>query len=158
MRRITITVLGAALAALIYTGSAEVASAHPFPSGAVVAFDQETCPEGWEAFMPARGRVIIGAGDPGDADSGLSTYSLRDVGGAETHVLKPKEMPNHSHRIDEMEWGHTINGNGHPARIDVDDGPPYKGWTGNFTTSGTGGGKPHNNMPPYVALYYCKKK
>jgi hypothetical protein len=38
------------------------------PTGAVVAFNRETCPLGWREFPPAVGRVVMGAGDlSGDA-------------------------------------------------------------------------------------------
>jgi len=36
------------------------------PSGAVVAFNRDTCPLGWSSFLPAAGRVVRGVGDPGD--------------------------------------------------------------------------------------------
>lgn len=28
----------------------------------------------------------------------------------------------------------------------------------NFTPGTAGSGRPHNNMPPYIALHFCKKK
>lgn len=34
-----------------------------FPSGAVVFFDAEACPPGWESFEEAEGRTIIGVAD-----------------------------------------------------------------------------------------------
>ena len=27
----------------------------------------------------------------------------------------------------------------------------------NLVTNGMGASEPHNNMPPYIALYFCKK-
>lgn len=42
-----------------------------------------------------RGRVVIGAGDNGDA--GISNRALAAKGGAETHTLTTSEIPSHTH-------------------------------------------------------------
>lgn len=143
------------------------------PSGSVVAFDrsdldQDTCPIGWEPFKESRGRVIVGAGDPRAApgafgldenDIPLTDRAPRQHGGAELHQLSVDEIARHHHPVTGgvAEWGHTINGNGHPRRIDVDDGPPWESITGRLGTGAVGKGDPHNNMPPYISLYFCKK-
>lgn len=125
------------------------------PRGAVVGFDRDDlnvdlCPEGWVSFgMP--GHVIVGAGS-------AAPYLFRERGGAAKHTLTVDEMPQHEHHIRNFEWGHTINGNGHPARIDVDDGGPWMDNFGRLVTDSRGEGKAHNNMPPYIALYLCKKQ
>ena len=125
------------------------------PRGAIVAFDRDDlgvdhCPEGWDPFeLP--GHVIVGAGSD-------APYRFRDLGGAAEHTLAVEEMPRHEHHIMNFEWGHTVNGNGAPARIDVDDGPPWENSVGRLVTDARGGGKAHNNMPPYIALYLCKKR
>ena len=126
-----------------------------YPRGAVIAFDRDDlnvdlCPNGWVPFKKP-GHVVVGAGD-------AAPYLFREQGGAEMHKLTLDEMPKHEHPIKEYEWGHTINGNGHSRRIDVDDGPPWSGITGQLVASSRGGGKAHNNMPPYIALYLCKKR
>ena len=141
-------------------------------AGLVAAFDradlnEDTCPEGWEPFVDGRGRVIVGAGNPSastgqlgvdEAGDPLTSRSLRQHGGAEKHTLSKDEMAAHSHRIDGFEWGYSVNGNGDAARIDVDDGAPWEGHKGTLHTSKEGPGDAHNNMPPYIALYLCKKK
>lgn len=150
------------------------------PRGAVLAFDradltQDDCPEGWSPFKEGRGRAIVGAGDPSAAsgsfgfdmnEARLANRSLRDHGGTETHTLLPNEIPRHQHPIvwpgsgRYFEWGYDVGGNGHPARILVEDGPPFEGRTGKLTAGPQEQDQPqipHNNMPPYIALYLCKK-
>lgn len=131
--------------------------------GVVAAFDRrEGCPEGWSPFSAGYGRVIVGAGGPGD---GLTKRDFSVFGGAETHTLTRGELPPHDHRVvgqGDMginEWGHTLDENRHdnPPRLFVNDGPPWGNIKGHLIAKATGGGAPHNNMPPFVPLYFCKK-
>lgn len=87
----------------------------------------------------AQGRVTIGTG----AGSGLTSRSLNDKAGEETHLLDVTEMPAHTHGIIENT---TDSGQ--------DDQPLNDGTNGaaTGTTTSTGGGLAHNNMPPYIAL------
>lgn len=94
------------------------------------------------------GRVILGAG----ASTGLTTRSLGQNGGEETHVLTASEAPAHSHVV------RNYHSN------DPSGGTPTTQWnvsTGlgtafNYLNTGTtdtqGSGTAHNNMPPYVVL------
>ena len=116
---------------------------------AVVAFaDRAGCPDGWTRFEAANGRFILGVSDSFDP---LAT------GGEQRVTLTEAELPSHGHVIGPYEWGHSINGNGNAARIDVDDGRPWSGHRGRLHADASGGGQSHNNMPPYIALYFCKK-
>ncbi len=138
----------------------------PLPRGAVLAFERDdltadTCPDGWQPYKNARGRVIIGAGDPSESEGKfgfdetgnlLTQYVMRQHGGAETHTLIVAEMPSHRHSYVDR---HVV------AQEDdeiMTDGPS-RGWGDHpRNTETAGGGKPHNNMPPYIALYFCKKE
>ena len=120
--------------------------------GAIAAFDSERCPDGWEPFNDANGRVIIGAG----ASTGLTTRNVDETGGVETHTLTTQELPTHKHKTVEAgdssnsTWGVSSGMNGrHGVR-----------WQNPFATSYTepvGGNKPHENMPPFFVLQYCRK-
>lgn len=116
---------------------------------AVVAFvGRAGCPDGWTRFEAANGRFILGVSD---------SFSPLATGGEQRVILTEAELPSHNHTIGPYEWGYSINGNGDGARIDVDDGPPWRGHRGRLLADVAGGGQSHNNMPPYIALYFCKK-
>lgn len=149
-------------------------------SGIVAAFDrseEDACPRGWERFAPAGGRMIVGAGINTNVDENgesLTRYpALQDdaggaQGGAEWHALGEAEMPAHAHTLTNMRLayeeagegldgvtaGHSYSDGGAPGRLWV-GGPPIKSTQGTDTK---GAGSPHNNMPPYVALYYCIRR
>lgn len=121
------------------------------PAGAVIAFDREDgCPSGWRDMgKDWRGRMIVAA-----ASSENDTYSFGRTGGAEVHVLTEDEMPKHEHAIGALsgtEFPWFGPSNSHP--IPTNDAPPGQ----SFDWS-SGEGHPHNNMPPYIALYFCKKE
>lgn len=139
---------------LQWTGSAWscVSTTVASPSGMVAAFSLATCPGGWSPLELARGRFIVGAGSLG-ADS----YGLGATGGSARHTLTVAEMPSHSHL--------ETNSNIGTLTLASDDvfGHPHNGTTMEYVsnhnswTSATGGGQPHENRPPYLALLYCIK-
>lgn len=77
-----------------------------------------------------------------------STYAAGSTGGEAQHTLTNEEMPNHTHGIG---YGANVaNGNA--------QNPGSYGSTRTGTiTSATGGGQPHNNMPPYLAVYVWQR-
>jgi len=117
------------------------------------------------------GRTIVGVGIGKD----LTERKLGDVGGVEKHTLTIGEMPSHDH-------GSTTSSNGthaHTYNIPSDETwyngggtPDYKGRSGantgvyshTHTVQTTGGpnsnggtegnGDPHENMMPFVTIYY----
>ncbi|KMW56652.1 Phage tail fiber protein [Candidatus Rhodobacter oscarellae] len=132
------------------------------PVGMVAAFlpgefGSRVCPEGWRQFSEANGRFILGARE--------NKYEPGDRGGEESVKLTPEQMPSHVHKVGWSSSGvlHTITLNG--TRGDVPDDRQYRidfeaegGQAGrNLLTDQVGGNQPHNNMPPYIALYFCKK-
>jgi hypothetical protein len=91
------------------------------------------------------GRMLIGVDE---------TYTAGSTGGAATHTLTVAQMPNHSHYLS-MRHNGTLGGDG------VNDGSArmYGGTLNNdfFTSSYAGGNMPHNNLPPYLAVYMWKR-
>lgn len=91
----------------------------------------------WEQI---KDKFLLASGD---------TYSLGDIGGEATHTLTVNEMPSHNHR-------QTVTA----ARSG--SGTTYVSWNANNlfgntdtaarNTLNTGGGKAHNNMPPYLVV------
>ena len=137
-----------------------------FPKGMVVAFEG-LCPSGWTEHSNARGRVILGVNDQ---------HLLSETAGKEIHTLSAQELPNYELTGQATETGHS-----HPVSVQFSilDGPdgsvnPRAGLNNGRYESGSpkidvlesahghavtvrsgGQNKPHNNMPPYIALYFC---
>lgn len=124
----------------------------PLPAEAVIPIDSVNgCPEGWAEFEPASGRMIVAVGD---GKGRLSLKKYRDVGGEETHTLTLAETPIHDHGF---QFHVVINqGSGTDKFVQEEGGGNFTG-LGNRRSTAAGRGEPHNNMPPYIALYLCKK-
>lgn len=120
----------------------------------------------WEAMDP--GRVLVSAGT---ASTG-TVYNAGDKGGEEKHQLTESELP----RVTVTSTGTTDNAGSHKHDIKSPAGKADDGnWLGRgyiwdkvkiysteeagdhthgVTVSGSfGGGKPHNNLPPYQTVY-----
>ena len=93
----------------------------------------------WEAI---KDRFLLGAGD---------LYGGGATGGEETHTLTIDEMPSHLHKISStLMWANKTG--------DVQAGTKtYHERSGKQTTQPAGGNQPHNNMPPYLAVYIWKR-
>lgn len=85
-----------------------------------------------------RGRFIVGAG---------GSYEVGATGGLESVTLTTGQIPSHSHSIAGKIGASSGALNG-PAN---GDGASY---SVTFNTNNTGGGKSHENRPPYYALCY----
>ena len=97
----------------------------------------------WERIQD---RFLLAAGESYDAGA---------TGGETTHTLTIDEIPTHAHNISASTTG--------TGSIDPEDEPfKYDGELTSYITTAkqtlqTGGGKAHNNMPPYLAVYvWCR--
>lgn len=75
------------------------------------------------------------------------SYGAGTTGGEATHTLTVDEMPSHRHSESQCFSASNQTSGGSYA-----SGDPTSGYTGY-----TGGGKAHNNMPPYLAVYVWKR-
>lgn len=118
-----------------------------YPVGSIYMSVNSTSPQTLfgGTWTQLKDRFLLGAG---------STYSNGATGGAATHTLTVDQIPSHRH---------TIHG-----RIDRYQGSgtvfrePYGynesgGNDNNIESYATGGGKSHNNMPPYLVVYMWKR-
>jgi hypothetical protein len=93
----------------------------------------------WTAF--GAGRVLVGL-DPGQTEFSAA----EETGGEKMHTLTVGEMPAHAHTMPNM----TSIGAGTGALNSV--GP-----SGTASTSTVGGGGAHNNLQPYIVVYFFKR-
>jgi hypothetical protein len=93
----------------------------------------------WEQL---KDRFLLGAGD---------IYNNGTTGGEAEHTLTVEEMPSHKHDIN---YDQIWNTSGGKVSIGTTNGGPYGG---SGYVKSAGGDKPHNNMPPYLAVYMWKR-
>lgn len=121
-----------------------------------------------------RGRSVFGDDTMGaSAASRLTSGTVADSGGAETHTLTEAEMPIHNHTASTNTTGshtHSYNDEGNTSggsdqasgtgRQDIDSGRTT-GSAGNHshtvTVNNAGSGNAHNNMPPYLVMNWIIK-
>ena len=85
-----------------------------------------------------------------------SAYPVGTTGGEATHTLTVNEMPKHQHRI----WTKAENtgtGNYYSYVTEMVKGVYYGTDEHQNQVEATGGGQPHNNMPPYLAVYMWQR-
>ena len=151
---LTVTAGGGTLGSLKADGSVSVPAGKPnegggtIPVGGIVAWWQEDIPDGWvlcdgnNDTPDLRGWFVMGAPDEG---------SLNTTGGVASVTLSADQMPPHTH-------GYVFpKGEGQGSVLGTDtDGHIWRTET-NAITGSAGGGKAHENRPPYLALYYIMR-
>lgn len=99
-------------------------------------------------------RFLLAAGDK---------YAAGSTGGEAEHLLTTDELPWHTHN--DTFWNDDFNQMG-DANTDANVKKQYPGlvydvaaghdaW--NHPTEGAGGSQPHNNLPPYLAVYMWQR-
>jgi hypothetical protein len=96
-------------------------------------------PPGWVLDADFKDKFILGAGN---------LYAVGATGGEINHILTIAEIPSHDHP-----YLTASNVNGSSNYGENGEGTATTG----HTTSKTGGGASHNNMPPYYAACWIRK-
>ncbi len=145
------------------------------PAGVMVPFAGSSAPSGWllcngqavsrttYASLFAAIGTLYGPGD-GIATFNLPTMNDRvpvgisdtipiaSTGGAKTHTLATTEIPGHTHQVTPQTGGVAAGVDGTAHLVGTGSGS-----LGAATSGSTGGGQAHNNMQPYVGVYYIIK-
>ena len=95
---------------------------------------------GGTSWTKIEGRFLLGQS---------SSYAINSTGGEATHTLTIDEMPAHTHNYDKTRYAAS-------KYYLVGSGQEWIGQPSGTTTS-TGGGQAHNNMPPYKAVYIWER-
>lgn len=124
--------------------NAFLTAAGAYPVGAIYLSVTDTDPATlfggtWERIG---GRFLLGADD---------TYTAGSTGGEAEHTLTIDEMPKHNHEID------NLNASGNATPYMTVQAQDKVGYGGNVQTMYAGGSQPHNNMPPYLAVFMWKR-
>lgn len=109
--------------------------------------------ESWQICNGQKGSPNLQGRFPFGADVSGTLYPKGSVGGEATHTLTEAEMPSHNHT-----WTKPASPHNENETTGYIAGATPTTWL-NFTvdTDYAGGGQPHNNMPPYMALYFIYK-
>ncbi|MDR3719163.1 MAG: tail fiber protein [Bryobacteraceae bacterium] len=110
------------------------------------------------ALPNLQGRLAIGAGQ----GPGLSPYSVGETGGVENVTLTPQQLAAHNHgAVAVHDAGNTYSPAGDEWSADGANRAKIYGAAaptvamGANALSPAGGGQPHNNLQPYIAINYC---
>ena len=145
-----------------------------YPIGSIYISTVSTSPSTlfggtWEQI---KGRFLLAAGeneantttDFGSMSVGELNRPVGELGGEVTHTLTEAELASHIHQIRSdggaKSYLVATNGSGSdgPGYSFDDSSHDYDGNTsGAFYATATGGNQPHNNMPPYLAVYVWKR-
>ena len=127
-----------------------------YPIGSIYISANSTSPAElfggtWEQI---KDRFLLAAGN---------TYAAGSTGGEATHTLTVDEMPKHRHSSDSYQSGYSnsiadkSNYCTWVNRGTSNNNDPGMTQNGPVRTSLVGGSQPHNNMPPYLAVYIWKR-
>lgn len=91
---------------------------------------------------------------------GLSLHDLGETGGSETVSLLESEIPAHSHALNAVNDSglQSTPGGAVSARANLYKANPAGGALVDMSVNAlaaTGGDQPHNNMQPYLTMYFC---
>ena len=118
------------------------------PKGAIVAFTEESCPEGWEEYDKAEGRFLRGVSEPD---------KIEEVGGSDTTTLGLDNLPRHRHGVPMALYSTPLHAHEKSRRYkyysDSED-PKNQTFTG---YQGKGNPTPLSVLPQYVAVLYCQR-
>ena len=127
------------------------------PVGTIVMWDgaNTSIPCGWAIVEGMIGRFPVGAG------AGAGGYAVNSQGGENSHTLSTAELPAHKHEITAKSMWKSGTGSVYYT-IDnfTDVQPPHTTdypHEKKYYTEDAGSTDPHENRPPYHAVYFIKK-
>jgi uncharacterized membrane protein len=117
------------------------------------------CQGTWESF--GQGRTLVGV------DTGQTEFNtVNKTGGEKSHILTIAEMPIHGHSM-LIPFGNSgggvtgiyglwWNGSSGSGSIGTIQSPPSSGEI-RIGVNANGGGQAHNNLQPYITVYFWRK-
>lgn len=121
-----------------------------YPVGAIYLSANELNPKtifGFGEWTKIEGKFLLGAS---------VEYPLGSIGGEQTHTLTIEEIPSHSHSFNRHQlWrNETVPESGESDGYGVSN-KTLTVYSDN--TSIVGNNQPHNNMPPYIAIFIWQR-
>lgn len=132
----------------VYAGGQWRRTPSEFPVGSVLVSVDDTNPATWLGYGTwqqfAQGRCLVGV----DTSQTEFNTALK-IGGAKTHTLSLNEIPPHNHSYIR-----------YSVQVQVPSGAGSLGIWQNASsqnTSSAGSGQPHNNLQPYICVYFWRR-
>lgn len=143
--------------------------------GQIVPFDG-TCPKGFDYFEEASGRFLMGENESllkgksaaqqaalvsqGKAfrnkDGNIVTIKAGEQGGEAFHQLTEDELPRHNHKVPDIKASCVgTDCAGYAMATVGNKGSTVWSNANEIPTGSAGGGKKHENRPPYYVVNYC---
>ena len=119
-----------------------------YPVGSIYLSVAAASPATWlgGTWEQIKGRFLLAAD---------GTYGAGTTGGEAAHALSIDEMPKHNHGY---EVRSPLNNQSGAVQHGFADYNNSNWWAGTWSyVTAAGGGQPHNNMPPYLAVYMWKR-
>ena len=104
----------------------------------------------WEQF--GQGRTLIGEGTGNDGSTSM-TFTANNTGGEYKHKLTVDEMPSHSHKLYARGGQTAQTSSPFAANKPILQGSNSYG----FDVSKAGGDGYHNNIPPYITVFFWRR-
>lgn len=126
-------------------GKAQLAKIYPV--GSIYLSVNETDPGTLfgGTWQQIKDTFLLAAGD---------SYAAGTMGGEAEHTLTVDEIPSHGHTV----VAYSASGNDYSnigANLAFQYNTTMRGWKGGVSPAG--GSQPHNNMPPYLAVYVWQR-
>jgi hypothetical protein len=140
----------------VVTQAVSAAKLAAYPVGSYYLSDAEDDPGtlfggSWERVKDS---FLLAAGD---------AFTAGTTGGESAHTLTTEELPAHGHPVPGSDGRYVTMLNQAAANtadgrfVSATSGGVLFRWTPNWISANAGGGKPHNNMPPYLAVYMWRR-
>lgn len=123
-----------------------------YPVGSIYISTNNNSPQNFlgGTWVRIEGKFLLGAG---------SGYNAGSTGGEATHTLTTSEMPTHTHTI-KRRVPSSSSGSSSTVLATTTISTAYRGSgvsLNNLMMESAGSSSPHNNMPPYLAVYIWKR-
>ena len=107
----------------------------------------------WERF--GQGRTLVGEGTGNDGSTSMA-FTTESTGGEYKHKLTVDEMPSHRHGTPRPEYYASIT-NTNTGYGALKTSNPVIGIQSGFGTSNIGEDQSHNNVQPYIVVYFWRR-
>jgi len=137
----------------IFVGSS--GSIDTYDGGEVATVGDATGPF-WEIATEFEARMPLGVGT---LPISTTVVAVTAEGGADKHTLAADELPEHTHDFKLNQYALTDSSNPPPNQLLASNTSPVTagGTAPDVTIDGGGDGQAHDNMPPYIGVYFIKR-